>query len=163
MLSEAGTSSTTHINPVPWRVEMTKQVQDTIAINAITRAINTMVEAGIAYDAACNEVRKLRATDKLSVADARTYIQAALLSKKPEYRKQVTERGYPAQDSAYAKAVTRLMKDTAPETSAQSKPVRVPAALREAIEREDARHAKVMKALRDQYGSEAVSAARKGK
>ena len=134
-----------------------------IPVNAVTRAINDWTDAVLTERALAAKVRGYRATDKLSVADARTYIQAALLSKVPAYKTQVTERGYPEQDSAYARAVTRMMRDSAPEQDEQTvkAKVRVSRELRELVAAEDARHAKVMAKLRETYGKEAVAAARK--
>jgi hypothetical protein len=89
-----------------------------IAINAITTAINQMVDGFLSFDAACDKVRAFRAAERLDADTARTYIQTALLAKKPEYRKQVTENGKPAQDSAFKKAVSRMMRYTDPDYSA---------------------------------------------
>lgn len=91
-----------------------------ITINAITTAINSMVDGFLSFEQACDAVRTYRIKDKLDTETARTYIQAALLSKKPEYRKQVTENGKPTQDSAFKKAVSRLMRYTDPAYAADA-------------------------------------------
>lgn len=89
-----------------------------IQVNAITTAINQMVDGFLSFDAACAKVRAYRAAEQLDADTAREYIQVALLAKKPEYRKQVTENGKPAQDSAFKKAVSRMMSATDPDKSA---------------------------------------------
>ena len=89
----------------------------TITINPITSAINAMVDGFLSFDAACAAVREYRASEQLDADTARVYIQAALVAKKPEYAKQLTENGKPAQDSALKKAVSRMMRYTDPDYS----------------------------------------------
>jgi len=86
-------------------------------INAVTTAINSMVDKFISFDAACAVVRGHRASG-LSDAEARDMIQAALLKKVAAYKLQVTPNGKPAQDSAFKKAVSRLMRYTSPTYAA---------------------------------------------
>ena len=82
-------------------------------INAVTNAINEMVDKFISFSDACAVVRGHRASG-LSDTEARDMIQAALLKKVAAYRLQVTPNGKPAQDSAFKKAVSRLMRYTSP-------------------------------------------------
>jgi len=88
-------------------------------INAVTTAINSMVDKFISFDAACAVVRGHRASG-LSDAEARDMIQAALLKKVAAYKLQVTPNGKPAQDSAFKKAVSRLMRYTSPTYEADT-------------------------------------------
>lgn len=83
-------------------------------INAITSAVDSMVNASLTFDASCVVVRDYRTAGTLDGKTARTYFQAALVSKVPSYVKQVTDKGFPAQGSAFQRAVSRLMKATAP-------------------------------------------------
>lgn len=87
----------------------------TIVRNAITTAVDTLVNQSIAFDAACDTVRGYRATGKLEDKLAREYFQAALQAKVPAYKAQLTDRGYPTQGSAFQRAVSRLMAATKPE------------------------------------------------
>lgn len=92
----------------------------TIAINAITIAINNMVDGFLSFDAACAKVKAYRASEQLDADTARGYIQTALCAKKPEYMKQLTENGKPAQDSALKKAVSRMMRYTDPDAGVKA-------------------------------------------
>ena len=86
-----------------------------IKINAITTAINSMVDGFLSFEQACDAVRAHRAAERLDDATARDYILAALLSKKVAYKAQLTENGRPAQGSALQRAVTRLMRYSSPD------------------------------------------------
>lgn len=94
---------------------------NTIIVNAITTAVDTMVNQALAFDAACDTVRAYRAAGKLDDKTARGYFQAALMSKVPAYKGQLTDKGFPAQGSAFQRAVSRLMKATAPEQITHAK------------------------------------------
>ena len=105
---------------------------NTIIINAITTAVDTMVNQAIAFDAACDTVRAYRAADKLDDKTARGYFQAALLSKVPAYKGQLTDKGFPSQGSAFQRAVSRLMAATKPasaDDAAATAEIEVPAAV----------------------------------
>ena len=109
---------------------MKASTSNVIIVNAITRAIDAMVNASITYRDACDTVRAYRASGKLDDKTARGYIQTALRAKVPAYTKQVTDKGFPAQKSAYQRAVSRCMADTAPEQVASVKEeLEVPASI----------------------------------
>lgn len=88
---------------------------NTIVINSITSAVDTMINQSIAFDAACAIVRGHRTSGKLDDKTARGYMQAALQAKVPAYKRQLTDKGFPAQGSAFQRAVSRLMAATKPE------------------------------------------------
>ena len=99
----------------------TSTTSNVIIVNAITRAIDAMVNPSITFDKACDTVRAFRASGKLEDKTAREYFQAALQAKVPAYKAQLTDKGYPTQGSAFQRAVSRLMKATAPEQAASVK------------------------------------------
>lgn len=99
---------------------------NTIIINAVTSAVDTMVNQALAFDAACDTVRGYRTNGKLDDKTALGYFQSALTSKVPAYAKQVTAKGFPAQGSAFQRAVSRLM--------AATKPAQADAAVKEELE-----------------------------
>ena len=86
-----------------------------ITVNAITTAVNAMVDQSLTFGAACAAVRGYRMSGKLDDKTARGYFQTALASKVPAYAKQTTDKGFPAQGSAFQRAVSRLMAATKPE------------------------------------------------
>lgn len=105
----------------------------TIVRNAVTTAVDTMVNQSIAFDAACDTVRGYRMAGKLDDKTARGYFQCALQAKVPAYKGQITDKGYPAQGSAFQRAVSRLMAATKPAQATHEKEeLEVPKAIREA-------------------------------
>jgi len=92
----------------------------TIKVNAITTAINQMVDGFLSFEDACAKVRAYRASEQLDADTARTYIQTALCAKKPAYAAQLTENGKPQQSSALQKAVSRMMRYTDPDYDAKA-------------------------------------------
>lgn len=110
---------------------MTATTNNTIVINAVTKAVDAMVNQALAFDAACATVRGYRVSGKLDDKTARGYFQTALQAKVPAYKAQLTDKGYPTQGSAFQRAVSRLMAATKPEAvdHVEKEELAVPAAI----------------------------------